>query len=199
MNSKRLIRGRTLLTMSLALAALSCPGPTPIAPPDTGEETELTAKLQQQGMIVPLQAPEVLGFVFELPEGPSDTGEASLDLQPGAGLPRAGLLDNTKDSLERPGMYLAVQDAGELFVHLVRLNDVRTIRAEAEASSGKMQPAFVTFDGGVISARVPFAPGGWLKVFDIGSNDSVDRVRIVVPLGPAPFPPEGMLLEVPCS
>ena len=30
-------------------------------------------------------------------------------------------------------------------------------------------------------------------------NNAVTRVRIVIPLGPAPFPPEGMLLEVPYS
>jgi hypothetical protein len=205
MRTARSKLGPTLLTLAILLTALSCPNPVPIAPPGQGEAAAILDMLQQQGPIVPIQAPTVLSMVFELAEGPADTGLMSLRIQQGAALPRRGLFAIAKEALQYPGLYLGVVNDAGLFVHLTRLSDTRKVRAEGMVN-GVLQPEFVTMEGAVLSARVPFARDGELKIFEIehvgggqAANAVVSRVLVVAPLGPAPFPDEGMLLEVPYS
>ncbi len=194
-----------MLVPILLLGAVSCPYLTPIAPPDQTEAVDLLDKLENQGQIFPIQNPLVLSMVFELPTGPSDAGEMSIRRQAGAVLPRLGLFIKTTQALESPGLYLAVEDDGAHIVHLVRLSDPRIIRSESVVG-GALQPHFEVMEGGVISARVPFARDGFIKIFEIDHvqvggqiTAEVSRVLVVAPLGPAPFPWWGKLLEVPYS
>jgi hypothetical protein len=205
MNGTRPRRGHFILVLVLLLGAVSCPNLTPIAPPDATEPVDLLDKLENQGQIFPIQNPLVLSMIFDLPAGPADSGEISLRRQSGAALPRLGLFIKTTEALESPGLYLAVEDDGFQIVHLVRLSDPRIIRSESVVG-GALQPHFEVTEGGVISARVPFAKDGFIKIFEIYHDTSsgqvsaeVSRVLVVAPLGPSPFPWWGRLLEVPYS
>lgn len=205
MNGTRPRRGHIILMLLLLIGAVSCPNLTPIGPPDQTEPADLLDKLENQGQIFPISNPLVLSIVFDLPTGPTDNGEMSLRRQSGAALSRLGLFIKTTQALESPGLYLAVEDNGFQIVHLVRLSDPRIIRSESVVG-GVLQPHFEVMEGGVISARVPFARDGFIKIFEIDHvqvggqvTAEVSRVLVVAPLGPAPFPWWGRLLEVPYS
>jgi len=182
-------RAGIVLAFLAPLLIASCPEPIWFEAPHPAQDNcgKIEDKLDGQTSSPPTQ--EVLLAIFEFPETAGDKGELSLSMPESAALPRFGLIQDLNGVLDAPGLYLGVQDANQVFVHLIRLGDPRIIRSERE-QAGKLQPDFIHDRGGVIAARIPFAPDGRLRIFEVAGG-AVTVLHLDAPLGPAPFPERG--------
>jgi hypothetical protein len=102
------------------------------------------------------------------------------------------------ETLDRPGLYVSVSDRDGHLVHVARVSDPREIRAEGIETGTDVEVVFSASEGGVIAAKVPFAPKGTLRIFEV-REEEVKRVMLHLPLRRRPFVKRGRSYRVPWS
>jgi hypothetical protein len=102
-------------------------------------------------------------------------------------VPHTGLLQDPSEVLQTPGRYLAVQDNGGGFAHIVKVNAPSYLVNES-GGGGSVWGTYVQYEGPspVISTTVPFKESGRLTLFDVGQAGSVSQVVLAIELDSSP-------------
>lgn len=191
------------------LAGSACRGPRPevLEAPVGFDAGSIQVQLESRIAIAPPDGARIAALVIVFPEDAGSNPVVTIDPVTAGSISSLGLLNNTGQALDAPGVYLEILDAGGAPVYLARVSDPTVSRGEglslidAEADEGILVSASSATAGGSLGLRVPFVRDAIVEVFRVrrgaGGENKVDSPLLLVTGFPAgEIPASGWSFEV---